>query len=207
VSTLDSRSLTYINTFGRRFGVAGHVRYRLVSAAVVCQPAGDDFPFTIDVAEGKSEEQHDVTVRSKGDRLSADPAHLNVVAGDFVLWHSLASTPGYVIQGEGPSGAFDSSSLTSESLYTHAFGSPGDYEWTDAIARSVSGVVKVGSLESEDRKQCREWMEALERGTLVVIERDRAEPAEVSIVAGQTVFFAVTAAEGVTVTDVRALPD
>jgi plastocyanin len=207
VSTLDSRALTYVNTFGRRFGEAGRVRYRLVSGAVGCQPAREDLPFAIEVAEGNGGEQHDVTVRLEGDRLVADPPQLKTVAGDVVLWHSpSASAPAYVVQGESPSGTFDSSSLTSDSLYTHAFGTAGEFEWTDAIGRSVSGVVKVGTLESDDRNQCREWMEALERGTLVVIERDRAEPREVSILAGQTVFFAVTASEGVTVTDVSSLP-
>ena len=207
MTSLDSRYLTYVNTFGRRFGEPGQVRYRLISGAVVCQPAREDFPFTIEVADGKGGQQHDVTVRSKGDRLVADPDGLQITAGDVVLWHSLASTPGYVVvgEGEGESASFDSSSLTSETVYTHAFGIPGDYEWADAINRSVSGVVRVTSLESGDRKQCREWMEALERGTVVVIEGDRPDPAEVSILAGQTVFFAVAAAEGITITDSRLL--
>jgi len=51
----------------------------------------------------------------------------------------------------------------------------------------------------------REWMEALARGTLVVIEGDRADPSEVSVLAGQTVFFAVSAADGITITDARLI--
>ena len=202
MSTLDSRSLTYVNTFGRRFGEPGEVRYRLVTAAVVCQPA-IDLPFTIEVAKGKRGKQHDVNVHLEGDRLVAEPPKLSIAAGDLVLWHSVASTPGYAVQGEGEQGRFDSSSLTSETLYTHAFGVPGDFEWTDAIHGSLSGVVKVTSLDSGDPKQCREWMEALAHGTVVVIEGDRADPPEVSVLAGQTVFFAVAAAEGITITDAR----
>jgi plastocyanin len=202
VSTLDSRSLTYVNTFGRRFSEPGEVRYRLVTAAVVCQPA-IDLPFTIEVAKGKRGKQHDVNVHLEGDGLVAEPPKLSIAAGDLVLWHSVASTPGYAVQGEGEGGRFDSSSLTSETLYTHAFGVPGDFEWTDAIHGSLSGVVKVTSLDSGDPKQCREWMEALAHGTVVVIEGDRADPPEVSVLAGQTVFFAVTAAEGITITDAR----
>jgi plastocyanin len=204
LSTLDSRSLTYVNTFGRRFGEPGEIRYRLVSAAAVCQPA-HDLPFTIEVARGEGGQQHDVTVRLREDELVAEPPKLSIAAGDLVLWHSLASTPGYAVQGESKEARFDSSSLTSETLYTHAFGVPGDYEWTDAANRSVSGVVKVGSLDSGDPKQCREWMEALAQGTLVVIEGDRADPPEVSVLAGQTVFFAVSAAEGITITDARLI--
>jgi plastocyanin len=207
VSSLDSRHLSYVNTFGRRFGEPGRIRYRLVSAAVVCQPADDEYPFTIEVAEGKGAEQHNVTVHLRGNRLVADPEELKIVAGDLVLWHSLAPTPGYAVVGECETGLFDSSSLTSETLYTHAFGVPGDYEWADAIKRSVSGVVRVTSLEPGDRKQCREWMEALGEGTVVVIDREQSEPAEVSILAGQTVFFAVAAADGITITDTRLLGD
>jgi hypothetical protein len=122
-----------------------------------------------------------------------------------VLWHSTAKTPGYAVQAEGEPAAFDSSALSSETVYTHAFGVPGDYEWADAIKRSVSGVVKVESLDSSEERQCRKWMEALERGTVVVIDGERSDPPEVSILAGQTVFFAVKAAEGITVTDTRLL--
>jgi len=204
LSTLDSRSLTYVNTFGRRFGEPGEIRYRLVTAAVACQPA-PDLPFTIEVARGEGGEQHDVTVRLREDELVAEPPKLSIAAGDLVLWHSVASTPGYAVQGESKEARFDSSLLTSETLYTHAFGVPGDYEWTDAANRSVSGAVTVGSLDSGDPKQCREWMEALARGTLVVIEGDRADPPEVSVLAGQTVFFAVSAAEGITITDARLI--
>lgn len=205
MTSLDSRSLTYVNTFGRRFARAGKVRYRIVTAAVACQPGGEDFPFTIDVDKGKGGAQHDVTVVLKGERLVADPRQLSITSGDLVLWHSTAKTPGYAVQAEGEPDAFDSSALSSETVYTHAFGLPGDYEWADAIKRTVSGVVKVGSLDSSEERRCREWMEALERGTVVVIDGERSDPPEVSILAGQTVFFAVKEAEGITVTDTRLL--
>jgi plastocyanin len=205
VPTLDSRSIDYVSTFGRRFGKPGKMRYRLVSAALVCQRAEEEMPFTIEVADGKGGEQHDVTVGVKEDRLIADPPELRIAAGDLVLWRSRSSTPGYAVQGEGEGGSFDSSSLTSETLYTHAFGTPGDYEWVDAVNRSISGVVRVTSLDSQDRKQCREWMDALGRGTVIVIDRGRPDPPEVEILAGQTVFFAVTSADGITITDARLL--
>jgi plastocyanin len=206
VSTLDSRSLTYVSTFGRRFGNAGRSRYRLVSPAVACQPS-EELPFTIEVGKGEGGAQHDVRVLQKENRLVADPDELAIGAGDLVLWHSLASTPGYVVQGEDDGGAFDSSSLTSETLYTHAFGEPGDYEWADARNRAVSGTVSVGSLDAREPEQCREWTDAFRRGTVVMIEGERSDPPQVSILAGQTVFFAVAAADGITVTDVRLLRD
>lgn len=211
MSMLDSRSLTYVNTFARRFGGKGttrcYTRYRLVSAGLVCQPpVKEDLPFTIEVADGRGGEQHDVIVSLRDNRLVADPPQLSIGAGDLVLWHSVASTPAYAVQGEDEAAWFDSSSLTSETLYTHAFGVPGDYEWIDANHRSVSGLVRVTSLESGDRKQCREWMKALAQGTVVTIKGDCADPPEVSILAGQTVFFAVAAADGITITDSSLVP-
>jgi plastocyanin len=148
---------------------------------------------------------------SRGNRLVADPPQLSIVQGDFVLWHShIAATPAYVIQGEGEgeaeAGSFDSTALTSETLYTHAFGVPGDYEWSDAYCQAVRGVVKVAlPPEPEDRTQGRRMMEALTQGTVVTIEGDRSDPSEVSILVGQTVFFAVAAADGITITDSRLL--
>jgi plastocyanin len=203
MTNLDSRSLTYVDTLGRRFAEPGQVRYRIVSAAVVCQPARDELPFTIDVTPEKGGEQHDVTVRLESGGLVADPPQLKIANGDVVLWHSFSSTPGYAVQGGSKAESFDSSSFTAGMLYTHAFGVPGDYEWVDAIKQSVSGVVEVTSLDPNDREQCGEWMEALEHGTLVTIDGKRSDPPKVSIVAGQTIFFAVTAAEGISITDSR----
>lgn len=206
MTTFDSRALTYIDTFGQRFSKPDRIQYRLASAAVFCQEAGGDFPFELEVAEGRGGKQHDVSVRVRGQQLVADPAKLSIQTGDVVLWHSIASTPGYAVQGKGKTIEFDSSSLTSETLFTHAFGVEGEFEWTDAIDRAVSGRVNVSTLDSSDRKQCAKWTRALQRGTVVVIEGKRADPPEVNILAGQTVFFAVAAAKGITITDVQLLP-
>ena len=209
MTTFDSRALTYVDTFGQRFGAPDVIRYRLASAAVTCQQAGDDLPFAVEVSEGKGGrggKQHDVTVRVRGPQLVADPPKLSIEAGDLVLWHSEASTPGYAVQGKGKTIELDSSSLRSETLFTHAFGVEGEFEWTDAIDRSVSGRVNVSTLDSRDRKQCAKWMRALQRGTVVVIDGKGVEPGAVDILVGQTVFFAVAAAEGITITDVQLLP-
>ena len=206
MTNLDSRSLTYVNTFGRRFTRPGQVRYRVGSAAAICRPSDEEFPFTIDVAKGQGGKQHNIAVELRGDRFETDPPELTIAEGDVVLWHSPSPAAGYVIQGDGEAGSFDSSSLTNDVLYTHAFGTPGEYEWVDAIGRSVSGLVTVTTLDTSDRKQCGEWVDALERGTLVVIDGNNSDPAEVSIVAGQTVLFAIVAADGITVTDARFLP-
>ena len=207
MTSFDSRALTYVDTFGQRFGKPDRIRYRLASAAVLCQPAGDDLPFELEVTEGRGGKQHNVTVRVKGPRLVADPPELSIKTGDLVLWHSVASTPGYAVQGKGKSIEFDSSSLASETVFTHAFGVEGEFEWTDAIERAVSGRVNVSALDSRDPKQCAKWGRALQRGTVVVIDGKRSDPPAIDILVGQTVFFAVAAAKGITITDVQLLPD
>jgi hypothetical protein len=45
----------------------------------------------------------------------------------------------------------------------------------------------------------------LSKGTVVTIADDRAAPADVEIVTGQTVFFAVTKSRGISITDERLL--
>ena len=50
---------------------------------------------------------------------------------------------------------------------------------------------------------CRKWVEGLSRGTLIQVVGEKAEPSKVKIVAGQTVFWAVEKAAGISITDSR----
>jgi len=45
--------------------------------------------------------------------------------------------------------------------------------------------------------------ELLAKGTVVLIRGDKIEPAQVEISVGQTIFFAVEKADGITITDRR----
>jgi hypothetical protein len=60
----------------------------------------------------------------------------------------------------------------------------------------------VKDLDTKSQKDCEKWMKALSQGALVTI-KGRAEPQQVEIVTGQTVFFAVVDAPGITITDQR----
>jgi preprotein translocase subunit YajC len=51
----------------------------------------------------------------------------------------------------------------------------------------------------------KEYRGSLSKGTLVVISGDKVEPTFVEISVGQTVFFAVEKADGVTITDRRLI--
>jgi plastocyanin len=213
MDTLDSRCLRYTDCFAQKFSHLGGISYRLATAAGACLRVEKDDKdvFTIDVAErgdpAKSGQQHDVTVRQEGNRLLADPPHIKIKAGDVVMWNAPnPATPGYNVRGEGAGFTFDSAEMTSEAIYTHAFGTPGTYRWTDAIGGTVSGVVEVQSVDAAKREDCEKWLAALGNGTLIHIVGDEAKPDSVQIMPGQTVFWAVERASGVCITDERLIP-
>jgi plastocyanin len=210
MDTLDSRTLSYVDCFARRFLRSGTVRYQITSASVRCALHDED-GFSIEVREDRTPRkegtQHDVTVGVKGNRFTVEPAKLSIEAGDIVMWHGKnSSVPGFIVQGQADDERFSSASLESESLYTHAFGVPGTYEWSDAGRSDIGGRVVVKDLDTKSKKDCERWMEALGQGALVTI-KGKADPEQVEILTGQTVFFAVVDAPGITITDHRLRAD
>jgi plastocyanin len=205
MDTLDSRVLSYVDCFARRFAEAGSVKYGITSASVRCGLHDED-TFAIDVRERREPgegAQHDVTVRMKGGRFTVDPAKLSIQAGDVVMWHGANSAvPGFIVSGQAGDQSFSSASLEAESLFTHAFGVPGTYEWGDTGKSDIGGRIVVKDLDTKSQRDCEKWMKALSQGALVTI-KGRAEPQQVEIVTGQTVFFAVVDAPGITITDQR----
>lgn len=206
---LDSRALRYTNCYIQKFSTPDTIHYYLAPHANMCLALDEESAFTIDVAEQppgaqREGQQHTVTISRKGNQLVAEPAHLKIQAGDAVLWCTSDSTiQSWAVEGEGKETSFSSAALTVEAVYTHVFGTPGEYKWVDANGGRVSGAVRVQAVDSEDREQCREWRKALEQGTVVLIEGDRVEPQDFEIMVGQTVFWAVQKAEGISITDVR----
>jgi len=204
MNTLDSRSLRYVDCFAQRFSTPREVAYHITTTAgvrIALEPA----PFKIRVKKGpaqREEEQHFVTVRREGLRFVAEPPELEITAGDSVLWNaSDPKTPGYAVRGHNARGGFDSAALAAEAVYTHAFGLPGEFRWTDANGSGVSGLVNVRQVDSKDHRDMAAWADQMKEGVLVVISGNRVEPKEVNIVVGQTVFFAVEKAPGITITD------
>lgn len=63
----------------------------------------------------------------------------------------------------------------------------------------------VKDLDTESKEDCEKWMRSLKEGALVTI-KGRADPQQVEILTGQTVFFAVVDAPGITITDQRLSP-
>lgn len=207
MDTLDSRSLSYIDTYSQRFGAPGVVRYGLSASALACLPLDDDDTFEIEVMQGgrptpRDGAQHMVSVRSEEGRFVADPKRLSIEAGDVVTWHAEgAQTPAFAVRGESEKLSFNSTSLVAEAVYSHAFGTPGTYRWTDANGRKIAGEIHVASLDTNDKEACDRWTAALTKGELITVEGDQVRPDSVKILAGQTVFWAVVKSAGITITD------
>jgi plastocyanin len=172
-------------------------------------PTGDGaYTITVGPRPSKVEtsRQHNVLVRLKNSMLVAEPATLQIDAGDMILWHTPdGATHGFAVVGEGDAGNFNSGALTDESVYTHAFGLPGLYEWVDAHGGRARGQILVKTVEAKKLNDCKKWLEALGKGSLITINGEKAEPKQVEILAGQTVFWAVQKASGISITDAKLL--
>jgi plastocyanin len=210
MDTLDSRSLRYTNCFAQKFNAPGRNRYRVTTGSGFCPPSDED-DLIIQVGRRKQAggkgRQVTLSVRREGSRLVVDQPNLEIESGDTVLWNAPdASTPGFSVQGEGPDGSFSSFALSREAVFTHAFGAPGTYEWVDANGSGVKGVVTVRSMDASRREDCEKWLASLSKGALFLIEGDKVSPVRHEVLAGQTVFWAVQKAPGITITDVRLVP-
>ena len=124
-----------------------------------------------------------------------------------MLWNAPdPGTPPYAVHGEGEQ-EFSSAAMSGECGYSHAFGVAEEYEWRTADGGGLPGRVVVSDLDLSDPRECDRWMAAVEEGTVVAIDDDRADPDEVRILTGQAVFWAIVKGEGITITDERvALP-
>ena len=206
IDALDSRALRVTDCYAQRFMKAGTYRYNVL-------PVGgyhvtEARPFTIKVQERATQTkmtQHAVVVKAESGRFRVDRNEVTIEAGDLVLWNcpDTRAMPYTVI---GDKEFFGSHRLLNESGYSHAFGSPGEYHWRDAHGSGAAGVVRVKNPECKTEPDFRRWHQSLTKGTLVTITDGRAEPQEIDIVTGQTVFFAITKGPGISITDHRLLP-
>lgn len=204
---LDSRALHYTDCYGQRFMKAGTYRYGL-------GPAGSgewtrEFPHVIEVVDApagsrRQMAQTTVTVRLEGGSFVPEKDHLTVATGDMVTWHSPdAHARPFTVTGE--KAFFASDRLVNESGYTHVFATTGTYDWVDAHGSQVRGRVTVVDPQCRTAEDIRAWQKQLAEGRLVMIADGRAEPADLEVLLGQTVFFAVVNGPGISVTDSRLI--
>jgi plastocyanin len=216
MDTLDSRGLRYTDCYVQVFSKPGEAYYRLTSMAGCHLPVEKEDAYVIKIKEpGKpstgnrrSQEprQHSVNVRMEGRHKVAEPAELTINAGDTVIWNAAdPQTPGYVVQGEGPDGSFNSAALTEKAVFTHAFGQPGEYAWVDANGSRICGTVVVRALDMQNQDECKKWMNAVSEGILVLIKGEYAEPEQVEALVGQTVVWAVEKAPGISITNAQTV--
>jgi plastocyanin len=207
MNTLDSRFLRLGDCFAHRFSGPGTFGYALspiptsLAAHHGEQPTAQSVIVTArDGDDDGRPRQHHVTVTISGGQLRARPAELRVTTGDLVVWSGDRSvTFGFAVRGQIGEVFVNSASLRTESVFTHAFGLPGTYQWADANGSGLRGQVRVGLPEAAAGHQ--EWLSRLGEGTLVHVRGDRAEPVSVDILVGQTVVWALEDAPGVTITD------
>ena len=207
LDTLDSRALRRTDCYGQRFMKPGSYPYNIVPAhgALV----SSERPFTVRVREGVIRPgivQHELAVGTdKGRFRLADP-ELVIDVGDMVLWNcNERGAQPFAVVGEHT--FFNSYRLVNESGYSHAFGTAGDFHWIDAHGSGLEGRVRVKDPGCKCEADLQRWREMVARGTLVTINSGKAEPAEIDIVIGQTVFFLVIKGPGISITDARLAGD
>jgi plastocyanin len=204
LDVFDSRALGRTSCFAQRFMRPGAYRYNVVPGHG--QSLATDHPFMIRVGEEKADEmaQHNILVSDEGSGFTVDQPDVSIRVGDLVLWSGQGRTrKAFAVAGAQE--FFNSHRMVNECGYSHAFGLPGEYHWTDAFGSGLSGTVKVRSPDAGDRKAFARWQKQLGEGKLVMISDGRVDHPKIDIVVGQTIFFSVVTSGGISITDERLL--
>jgi plastocyanin len=210
MNTLDSRSLNIGDCLAIKFPAAGPVRHLLSTGSHAPARVGPNEGFPINVKAksdpAASAKQYAIVVKKDGNQFVPDTKDLSIQAGDTVLWYTTDPTvAGFAVGVSGKDFAFSSHGLRAEAIYTHAFGTPGTYEWADPLARNVSGVVVVTPVTPKNDSERQAWLDSLSKGAAFEIRGGKVTPAKVEIVVGQTVFWKVWDGEGIAIVDKRLM--
>jgi plastocyanin len=207
---LDSRLLNYGECYAMKFTQCGKAIYRVQPIGGMCLANKDNF-FSILVRESSrkqgNEQQHTITIKRKGTQLYANPEHITIDENDVVLWHTDdPSVNTFAISSDSESEIdFNSARMDQYSVYSHAFGTPGKYCWTDAYGADISGTIEVSSPECTNKESQEKWLNGLGQENLVVINGNKVNPESMQITTGQTVIWAIEKAPGISITDARLL--
>lgn len=207
---LDSRLLGYGECYAMKFTDSGKAIYRVQALGGQSFSSNEDF-FSIDIMESKrkkgNEQQHTVTIKRKGNQLYAEPEHITINENDIVLWHTDdASINTFSISSDDSCKIhFDSAKINNYSVYSHAFGSEGDYHWTDAYGSKISGSIKVVSPKCTNQSDQKKWLKSLSKENLITINGNKVSPQKLKIMTGQTVVWAIEKTSGISITDLRLL--
>lgn len=207
MNTLDSRTLRLGDCFGQRFPTAGSVRYFVTAGGIY--PGAETrseggYLITVKAGKGASPNQHNVVVSRKDNELVVTPAELEIQVGDGVLWHTTdASLAGFHVSGASKDFKFDSARIQEDAVYTHVFGVPGVYDWSDPNGGGAAGSVEVENATPRNDEEREEWYEMLKKPAGFEIQGKVTKPKKVKITVGQTVFWSIQKSPGMAITDVR----
>ena len=162
--------------------------------------AGLEYEIVVESCKGKEPtkkpkeaKQHDIQVvyDAKLRYFHAKPAHLEIMAGDLVLWHKPDKEGGaFSVSGSSENGdTFDSRRLGYATVYMHTFLESGTYNYTNTYGRggSQSGTVKVVPTG----KDYEEWLERLKKPAVVNYVKGAFTPSKVEVVQGGAVMWVV----------------
>jgi plastocyanin len=206
MNSLDSRHLRVGDTFAQRFTTPGTYRYTVGVTGSLTD--GGDGSFTIKVGEdaGAAPKTYYVGVLFANGAFGVDKETVEIARNDVVMWSTAAAAaPGFAVCGDSGQARFDSAEIEANAMYSHAFGVSGEIAWTDPNEGKCGGVVTVQDQPCHTHDERAAYLEALRKPTLVMIDSGRARPSKVTVVTGQTVFFAVRSSGGISIVDGRLL--
>ena len=199
---VDNRKLNKYDAYLRRFARPGVYHYRInyLSEGMEVFQAGLEYEIVVEACKGKESirkpeeaKQHDIQVvyDVKFRYFHAKPAHLEIMAGDLVLWHKPGKEGGaFSILGSSKDGdTFDSRRLGYATVYMHTFLQSGTYNYTNTYGRGGSqyGTVKVAPT-GKDRA---EWLERLKKPAVINYVKGVFTPSKVEVVEGGAVMWTV----------------
>jgi plastocyanin len=204
LDTIDSRALRPTDCYGQRFMRPGTYHYHVLPSGG--QHINRERPYVVRVSDPKDKapamQQLTLMVAWNGRELRPDKIDVSVNTGDLVVWNCPdPAAPPYEVAGD--KDFFNSARLVNECGFSHAFGLPGTYTWADAFGSGVGGTVHVLAPRCRTPAELAQWQSDLAKATVVMISHGKAEPAHVEIATGQTVYFAIVAGKGISVTDTR----
>ncbi|SMX33026.1 hypothetical protein [Actibacterium lipolyticum] len=207
---LDSRVLGPLNCYMQKVTEPGEFVFEIRMSAGGFLPMADASANRIKVKANKanaaklrsSGKQHMVPLKHADGGFQVGDMPKEVEQGDAILFHQPdRNAPAFSVAGRVGKTTFSSTELRDQVVYTHAFGLPGRYEWVDANGSGVGGVIIVENEPAEGKDGAERAMKRMGEGVLVHIVGNKVKPKEVRIATGQTVFFAVEDADGITITD------
>jgi plastocyanin len=212
MNLLDSRFLAPGDCFAQRFPVAGALTYRLVLGLPLFPNAeatrANAYPIEVKPAKkGADPVQQNIVVTLSETGLVADPAIVSIHEGDTLLWYTQDnSVSGFAVLGGNASFHFDSASITGDAYYTHVFGVPGEYSWSDANGSALKGDIRVAPLLIRTRADNQRFLDAMKKANVIEVSEKGVRPDKLEIVIGQTVFWRFRKAPGISVTCVNPQP-